>query len=181
MGKLAAPVNELNRKPSDPNVMNRKPSDPSGINRKIKGAFGERVACEWYLSRGYELLAQNWRCREGEIDLIFKDQSYQCIVFCEVRTRTILNRQTSAGDKHQTFMGKTDQKLINKIEDGITWALESVNARKQRQMYQMAKRYLDTTQSFLNFRGECRFDVAAVVLANGTDHCLKIEVIEQVF
>ena len=34
------------------------------------GADGETLAAAWYAAHGYELLARNWRCREGEIDLI---------------------------------------------------------------------------------------------------------------
>lgn len=49
------------------------------------GARGERAALEWYLSRGYVLIAQNWRCGIGEIDLIVSRSD--CVVFCEVKTR----------------------------------------------------------------------------------------------
>ena len=40
----------------------------------------------WYQGRGYEVLARNWRCREGEIDLVLRDG--RRFVFCEVKTRT---------------------------------------------------------------------------------------------
>lgn len=42
----------------------------------------------WYLARGYRVLARNWRCREGELDLILRQGS--TIVFCEVKTRSSL-------------------------------------------------------------------------------------------
>lgn len=49
------------------------------------GRAGEDRAQRWYLSRGYELVARNWRCREGEIDLVLR----MCdrLVFAEVKTR----------------------------------------------------------------------------------------------
>lgn len=50
------------------------------------GAHGERAVLEWYLSRGYVLIARNWRCKIGEIDLIVTRS--RCVVFCEVKTRT---------------------------------------------------------------------------------------------
>jgi putative endonuclease len=50
------------------------------------GADGERVAAEWYLARGYVVLARNWRCRAGELDLVLARRRE--IVFCEVKTRT---------------------------------------------------------------------------------------------
>ena len=37
---------------------------------QARGAYGERLAAEWYRKHGYEVLAQNWRIREGELDLI---------------------------------------------------------------------------------------------------------------
>ncbi|HVN51540.1 MAG TPA: YraN family protein [Acidimicrobiales bacterium] len=54
--------------------------------RRALGARGEEMAADWYLARGYEVLARNWRCREGEIDLIVRQQ--RTIVFCEVKTRS---------------------------------------------------------------------------------------------
>jgi putative endonuclease len=49
------------------------------------GQFGERVAVAHLESKGYEILARNFRCRDGEIDIIA--QSNGCLVFVEVRTR----------------------------------------------------------------------------------------------
>jgi putative endonuclease len=44
------------------------------------------MAADWYVDNGYDVLARNWRCREGEIDLIVVQR--RTIVFCEVKTRT---------------------------------------------------------------------------------------------
>jgi putative endonuclease len=44
------------------------------------------MAARWYERRGYEILARNWRCRDGEIDLVVRGDG--CIVFSEVKTRT---------------------------------------------------------------------------------------------
>jgi len=41
---------------------------------------------EWYRSRGYEVVVRNWRCREGELDLIVRQG--RTFVFCEVKTRS---------------------------------------------------------------------------------------------
>jgi len=49
------------------------------------GQFGERVAVAHLESKGYEILARNFRCRDGEIDIIA--QSDGGLVFVEVRTR----------------------------------------------------------------------------------------------
>ncbi len=50
------------------------------------GIDGERVAAEWYEARGYTVLARNWRCSDGELDLILCSGS--TVVFCEVKTRS---------------------------------------------------------------------------------------------
>lgn len=54
--------------------------------RRELGARGEAAVAAWYEARGYEVLIRNWRCREGELDLVVRDgRKY---VFCEVKTRT---------------------------------------------------------------------------------------------
>jgi len=40
---------------------------------------------EWYAERGYDIVARNWRCRQGEIDIIASRDSL--LVICEVKTR----------------------------------------------------------------------------------------------
>lgn len=60
----------------------------SGANadpRRSLGTAGEDVAAAWYTERGYEIVARNWRCRDGELDLIVR--AGRTYVFCEVKTR----------------------------------------------------------------------------------------------
>ncbi len=47
--------------------------------------MGEQAAVELYLRRGYRLVARNWRCRLGELDLVLARGG--TLVFCEVKTR----------------------------------------------------------------------------------------------
>ncbi len=54
--------------------------------RQALGAAGEALAASWYEANGYEVVARNWRCRDGEIDLILRQR--RTIVFCEVKTRS---------------------------------------------------------------------------------------------
>ena len=49
------------------------------------GAWGEDLVAEWYRDHGYQIVARNWRCRQGEIDIIASRESV--IVICEVKTR----------------------------------------------------------------------------------------------
>jgi len=53
--------------------------------RKYLGEYGEARARRAYEAAGYEVLAQNWRGRAGEIDLVLARDG--CVVVCEVKTR----------------------------------------------------------------------------------------------
>jgi putative endonuclease len=54
--------------------------------RRALGVSGEDLAAAWYQSRGYTLVARNWRTRDGELDLIVARS--RDLVICEVKTRT---------------------------------------------------------------------------------------------
>lgn len=50
------------------------------------GRAGEERAARHLRDRGYEVLARNWRCRLGELDIVASRDGIVCIV--EVKTRT---------------------------------------------------------------------------------------------
>ena len=54
--------------------------------RRALGIGGEDAVAAWYEAQGYEVLARNWRCRAGELDLIVRRG--RTFVFCEVKSRT---------------------------------------------------------------------------------------------
>jgi len=56
------------------------------MNRKDIGAAGEKIARDYLKKKGYRILKQNYRCREGEIDIVAEHKKE--IVFVEVRTKT---------------------------------------------------------------------------------------------
>ena len=53
---------------------------------KAMGDFGEHIAAEHLKRLGMVVLARNWTCRFGEIDIVARDGS--TLVICEVKTRT---------------------------------------------------------------------------------------------
>lgn len=55
-------------------------------HRQWLGAHGEALVASWYEAHGYCIVVRNWRCREGEIDIVAKSET--TLVFCEVKTRT---------------------------------------------------------------------------------------------
>lgn len=84
----------------------------SGRNAAV-GAYGERVAADNLLAQGMVLLDRNWRCDEGEIDLVLRDGP--ALVVCEVKTRTSLDH----GSPHEAI---TDAKLGRLQRLGSRWA-----------------------------------------------------------
>lgn len=82
-------------------------------NKRSLGSEKERIAAEYLKEQGYCILEMNFRCRQGEIDLIARDGRY--LVFIEVKYRT----------------------------DGRAGAPEeAVSRAKQRTILQVAKYYL---------------------------------------
>ena len=51
--------------------------------RKNLGDFGESIAAKFLEDKGYEIVATNYRCRYGEIDIVAWDNNQ--LVFVEVR------------------------------------------------------------------------------------------------
>lgn len=50
------------------------------------GRYGEDLAAEHLQAAGMTVVARNWRCPEGELDLVLRDAD-GTLVFCEVKTR----------------------------------------------------------------------------------------------
>ena len=81
------------------------------------------------------MLDANWRCREGELDLIVRRGS--TVVFCEVKTRS----ETSFGIP-----------------------AEAVNRAKQARIRRLSARWLSANRDRLGRRSwDLRFDVASVM------------------
>ena len=75
------------------------------MNTIQHGKWGEEVALEHLIGRGYYLVARGVRSRFGEIDLIVKDKNY--IVFVEVKTRKNSNFAHA-----REYVGKGKQRKI---------------------------------------------------------------------
>ncbi|MDP9433689.1 MAG: YraN family protein [Actinomycetota bacterium] len=55
-------------------------------DRQELGRYGEEVAVAHLQAAGLEVLDRNWRCREGEIDVVARAGAV--LVFVEVKTRS---------------------------------------------------------------------------------------------
>ena len=87
------------------------------FDRRARGADGERLAAAWLERAGCRILARNYRCAAGEVDLVVEDQGE--LVFVEVRIRRV---------------------------GGMVGPEESVTIAKQRRILRAAERYLQATQ-----------------------------------
>ena len=84
--------------------------------RQALGAYGEGVAARHLTEdAGMVLLDRNWRCKEGEIDLVLRDGPV--LVVCEVKTRT----SYLCGAPHEAI---TDAKLDRLQRLGQAWMRE---------------------------------------------------------
>jgi putative endonuclease len=63
------------------------------------GASGEDLACQHLRRKGYTILARNFRCRSGEIDVVARDGP--TVVFVEVKERK--GSSHGAGHEGVTF------------------------------------------------------------------------------
>ncbi|MHB8244554.1 MAG: YraN family protein [Acidimicrobiales bacterium] len=100
------------------------------------GRSGEELAAQWYSQHGYEVIARNWRCGEGEADVIARRG--RVLVVCEVKTRSHLGYGSPA---------------------------EAVTPARRRRLRGTALRFLQADSTVLAswHPGLIRFDVAEVM------------------
>ena len=70
-------------------VINKHKADAQAL-----GASGEDAVADWYRTAGYVIVERNWRCFEGEIDIIARRG--RITVVCEVKTRRASGRMDPA-------------------------------------------------------------------------------------
>ena len=57
----------------------------TAASKQAMGRYGEDVAERYLIEQGLAVLERNWRCPDGEIDLLLRDGT--TLVACEVKTR----------------------------------------------------------------------------------------------
>ena len=53
------------------------------MNKKIKGAFGEDLATNYLIKNKYKIIARNYSCALGEIDIVALDKNI--LVFIDIQ------------------------------------------------------------------------------------------------
>jgi putative endonuclease len=75
------------------------------MKRNELGVLGEVIASEFLAKNGYEVLETNYRCSDGEIDIITKQED--SLVFIEVRTK----RSKGFGTPEESITSAKKEKL----------------------------------------------------------------------
>jgi putative endonuclease len=75
-------------------------------SRVAQGTAAEDLACRYLETRGLKLVARNFRCRSGELDLIMRDGAQ--LVFVEVRSR----RHSRYGTPAESVTRAKQQRLL---------------------------------------------------------------------
>ena len=78
----------------------------TGNPRQRLGRLGEDLAARHLSAQGYEIVDRNWRCREGELDIVARDG--ECLAMVEVRTR----RGRALGSPEESITPAKQQRLI---------------------------------------------------------------------
>lgn len=120
------------------------------LARQVLGRQGEELAARQLQAAGLEILARNWRCRDGEIDIVAlerTDPGGDVLVICEVKTRRGV---------------------------GFGTPLEAVTPAKAARLRRLASRWLAaqrTNEGALPRTGypQVRFDVVSVLQPTGRD------------
>jgi putative endonuclease len=56
------------------------------LAKDVLGKRGEQMAADYLAASGLAILERNWRCAQGEIDIVAADG--RTLVICEVKTRS---------------------------------------------------------------------------------------------
>jgi putative endonuclease len=102
--------------------------------RKKLGDWGESLAAEHLAAKGYEIVERNWRCREGEIDIVA--WAGLQLVFVEVKTR----RGQAMGSPEEGLTQRKAQRLVQlaaryvaQLESEVDWRIDLVAVEVDRQ------------------------------------------------
>ncbi len=103
-------------------------------DRQHLGRHGENQVLAWYLNRGAELLDQNWRARDGELDLVVQIGSASqvpTVVFCEVKTRA----RATFGNGFDA-VGYTKQRQVRRV--ALVWLAQHPAVRQRAVRFDVA-------------------------------------------
>lgn len=83
------------------------------MHRRRTGLLGETLARRYLQRRGYEILASNWRCPRGELDIVARIGGK--LVFLEVRSR----RQSNTAEAFASVTARKRERLLAAIHEWL--------------------------------------------------------------
>ena len=95
------------------------------------GKLGEEMAGRFLLEQGYQILTTNYRCPQGEVDIVARDGEE--VVFVEVRTR----RSQGFGTPQESLTRPKMRRLVATCQDYLqgyggadtNWRIDLVSVR----------------------------------------------------
>ena len=125
--------------------------DDAGMAHKdVLGRAGEDRAARYFEAQGFTVLARNWRCRDGEIDLVVADRS--AVVIVEVKTRR---------------------------DDGFGHPFEAIDARKRGRLWRLSIAWASAHRELVQGR-RLRIDAVGLIGADPRtarlEHLVDVEV-----
>ena len=142
------------RRPPDPEPRHEHAERRLGDPRRRLGAFGERLAREHLEARGFEVVEANFRTRQGELDLVARNERF--LVFCEVKTR------------------------IRRDKPGPLGPFAAIGGRKRRRLRLMAREWLAARALGGPRPPEIRFDAIGIEI-EPSGRLLGLEHLEDAF
>lgn len=124
----------------------------SAAARVARGKWAEDLVSRWYEQHGYVIVARNWRCKRGELDVVACKNGV--LVVCEVKARA----SNAFGTPAEAVTPAKQMKVRRATADFRTSMRESN----------------DEIASLVNIARTVRFDVACVL---GT----QLEMLEDIF
>lgn len=116
----------------------------SGGDRTLLGRWGESQVAEELRRKGYRILAANWRCRMGEIDLIAAKGSYICFVevklrkddsFAQAREFVDHRKQEKIKRTAQFYLAYHETQLQPRFDVAEIYAPQGTETKKPRTVY----------------------------------------------
>lgn len=104
------------------------------MKRRETGALGEKVAGAFLENNGYEIIEKNYRCAEGEVDIIATQGN--TLVFIEVRTKR--NRQYGSPEesitlvKSERLRGLAERYMQEQEKTKVNWRIDLVAIEMER-------------------------------------------------
>ena len=94
-----------------------------GAKNTQLGRWGEELAADYLKRKGYRLIASQWRCRFGEIDLIMQNRDF--LVFVEVKLR----KNTAIACAREFVDYRKQEKLCTSASLYLAWHPDSRQTR----------------------------------------------------